>query len=314
MSLRIIFFGTPKFAISTLEKLIESEYEIIAVVTQPDRQKGRGQKFSNTPVKDLALKNNLLLLQPDALNEPSFITELSRLKPDIGVVAAYGKLIPDNVLSKPNLGMINLHASLLPKYRGASPVHRAVMAGEQFTGITIMRIERKLDSGNILAKSERSIGINETSTEVEQSLSIIGSKLILSVLRDIVAGISIETVQDHSQATYAKRLTKTDGLIDWSSDANAIHNQVRGLYPWPHAYTFINRKRVIVLSTSIDTDKSDASPGTVLSTNQAGLEVAAKNGSVVFLKKLQPENKRAMNAKDFLAGHPIQPGMVIGIP
>ena len=314
MSLRIIFFGTPKFAISTLERLIKSEHEIVAVVTQPDRQKGRGQKFFNTPVKDLALKKKLLLLQPDALNESSFVAHLSRLKPDIGVVAAYGKLIPDNLLSKPRLGMINLHASLLPKYRGASPVHRAVMAGEDLTGVTIMRIASKLDSGNILAKTERPIGTNETSTEVEQGLSIIGSKLILSVLRDIVTDISVETVQDHSQATYAKKLTKADGLIDWSSDAQTIHNQVRGLHPWPHASTFINRKRVIILSTSVDTGKSDAPPGTVLSTNQTGILVAVKNGSAVLLKELQPENKRAMNAKDFLAGHQIRLGTVIGIP
>ena len=314
MSLRIIFFGTPKFAISTLERLIKSEHEIVAVVTQPDRQKGRGQKFFNTPVKDLALKKKLLLLQPDALNESSFVAHLSRLKPDIGVVAAYGKLIPDNLLSKPRLGMINLHASLLPKYRGASPVHRAILAGEEITGVTIMRIASKLDSGNILAKTERPIGTNETSTEVEQGLSIIGSKLILSVLRDIVTDISVETVQDHSQATYAKKLTKADGLIDWSSDAQTIHNQVRGLHPWPHASTFINRKRVIILSTSVDTGKSDAPPGTVLSTNQTGILVAVKNGSAVLLKELQPENKRAMNAKDFLAGHQIRLGTVIGIP
>ena len=314
MSLRIIFFGTPQFAISTLERLIKSEHEIVAVVTQPDRQKGRGQKFFNTPVKDLALKKKLLLLQPDALNESSFVAHLSRLKPDIGVVAAYGKLIPDNLLSKPRLGMINLHASLLPKYRGASPVHRAILAGEELTGVTIMRIASKLDSGNILAKTERPIGTNETSTEVEQGLSIIGSKLILSVLRDIVTDISVETVQDHSQATYAKKLTKADGLIDWSSDAQTIHNQVRGLHPWPHASTFINRKRVIILSTSVDTGKSDAPPGTVLSTNQTGILVAVKNGSAVLLKELQPENKRAMNAKDFLAGHQIRLGTVIGIP
>jgi len=314
MSLRIIFFGTPQFSISTLERLIESEHEIVAVVTQPDRQKGRGQKFFNAPVKDLALKKNLLLLQPTALNEPHFIAELSRLKPDIGIVAAYGQLIPENVLSKPRLGMINLHASLLPKYRGASPVHRAIMAGEHLTGVTIMRIERKLDSGNILAKTERPIRINETSAEVEQDLSVTGSKLILSVLRDIVADISVETVQDHSQATYAPKLTKTDGLIDWSSDAGTIHNQVRGLHPWPHAYTFINRKRVIVLITSIDTGKNDAPPGTVLSTNQTGLLVAVKNGSAILLRKLQPENKRAMNVKDFLAGHQVRPGTIIGIP
>ncbi len=314
MSLRIIFFGTPQFAISTLDKLIESEHEIVAVVTQPDRQKGRGQKFFNTPVKDLALKNKLLLLQPDTLDDSNFAAHLSRLKPDIGVVAAYGKLIPDNLLSKPRLGMINLHASLLPKYRGASPVHRAILAGEDRTGVTIMRIASKLDSGNIFAKTERLIGTNETSAEVEQDLSIIGSKLILSVLRDIVADISVETVQDHSQATYAPRLTKTDGLIDWSSDAQTIHNQVRGLHPWPHAYTFINRKRVIVLSTSVDTGKSDAPPGTVLSTSQTGILVAVKNGSAVLLRELQPENKRVMSAKDFLAGHQVRLGTVIGIP
>ena len=314
MSLRIIFFGTPKFAISTLERLIKSEHEIVAVVTQPDRQKGRGQKFFNTPIKDLALKNELLLLQPATLNESNFIAHLGRLKLDIGVVAAYGKLIPDNVLSKPRLGMINLHASLLPKYRGASPVHRAVMAGEDLTGVTIMRIASKLDSGNILAKTERPIGTNETSAEVEQDLSIIGSKLMLSVLRDIVADISVETIQDHSQATYAPRLIKTDGLINWSSDARTIHNQVRGLYPWPHAYTFINRKRVIILSTSVDTGKSDVSPGTVLNTNQTGILVAAKNSSAVLLKQLQPENKRAMDAKDFLTGHQVRLGTIIGIP
>ena len=251
--MRIVFFGTPDFAVPSLEGLI-AEHTVVGVVTQPDRPRGRGQRVTDSPVKAVARAHDLPVLQPTRLRDPDTIAALSDLSPDLGVVAAYGKLIPGEMLQLPQHGMINVHASLLPKYRGAAPVHRAVINGDEETGVTIMRMVVALDAGAMLMKVTRPIGIDETSDVVERDLARLGVAPLLSVITQIAEGTVREEPQDDSQSTYAARLTKEEGLIDWSLPAAAIHNRVRGLYSWPHAYTQINGSRVIVLKSRVGSD------------------------------------------------------------
>jgi methionyl-tRNA formyltransferase len=210
--------------------------------------------------------------------------------------------------------MINVHASLLPRHRGAAPVHRAVLAGDAETGVTIMRVIRELDAGAMFAKAIRRIGPNDTSDVVERELAELGGALLVTVVDQLAEGAAREEPQDASQATYAPKLTKDEGLIDWDRPAIAIHNQVRGLYPWPHAYTFLDGMRIIVLGTRPSGDSSDAPAGTVIAAGPEGIQVAAGAGSVLVIDTLQPEGKRPMSARDFLSGRPLASGTVLGRP
>jgi methionyl-tRNA formyltransferase len=251
---RIVFFGTPDFAVPSLEALIASEHTVVGVVTQPDRRRGRGQRVTDSPVKAVAHAHNLAVLQPTRLRDPETMAALSALSPDLGVVAAYGKLIPGEMLQLPRHGMINVHASLLPKYRGAAPVHRAVINGDMETGVTIMRMVVALDAGAMLMRVVRPIDPDETSDVVERDLAYLGVAPLLTVIEQLDRGIVREAPQDDSQSTYAPKLMKDDGLIDWTLPATAIHNRVRGLYPWPHAYTHFKGARVIVLKSRLGSD------------------------------------------------------------
>jgi methionyl-tRNA formyltransferase len=242
----VVFFGTPRFAVPTLQQLLDSPHIVAGVVTQPDRPRGRGQKVTYAPVKTLALERGIPVFQPDRLKPQEVGATLRGWRPDVGIVAAYGRIIPEPLLTIPRLGMINVHASLLPKYRGAAPVHRAVMTGDPETGVTIMRVVKELDAGPMFEKATRPIGPDETSDVVEEALADIGAGLLIRVLDQIAEGTAHEEPQDDASATYAPRLTKEEGLIDWSKPSLAIHNHVRGLYPWPHAYTFLNGARLIV--------------------------------------------------------------------
>ena len=256
----IAFFGTPQFAVPTLEALIASRHQVALVVTQPDRRRGRGQKVTDAPVKAAARAHGIPVYQPDRLRDPEVTETLRAYAPDAGVVAAYGKLIPAGLLSLPRLGMVNVHASLLPKCRGAAPVHRAIINGDTETGVTIMQVVEALDAGDMLAKSVRSIGLDETSEAVERTLADDGARLLLDVLNQIEAGTARAEPQDPAASTYAPRLTKEEGLIDWTLSARQIHNRVRGLYPWPHAYSFLNGQRVILLETKVQPVGRSASP------------------------------------------------------
>ena len=310
--LRIVFLGTPGFAVPTLERLLESWHRVVGVLTQPDRPRGRGRIVSDSPVKAVAVHGDLPVLQPASLRDATVDAWLSDLRPDLGVVAAYGKLLPERLLTIPRLGVVNVHASLLPRYRGAAPVHRAVMAGERETGVTIMRVVRELDAGAMFAKCSRAIGADETSDSVERALAGIGAELLVSVVDQLAAGTAREEPQDDSQATYARRLTKDEGLIDWSRAAQAIHDQVRGLYPWPHAWTFVGGLRALVLRTGIGDPVADLAAGTVTGVGHDGVHVAAGDGRTLTIKKLQLEGGRPMGAGDFLAGHPLSPGATLG--
>lgn len=306
--LRIAYFGTPQFAVPALRRLLASRHRVAGVVTQPDRPRGRGQKVSDAPVKTLALEHGVPVFQPARLRQPEVAETIRTWQPDLGVVAAYGRLIPDELLELPPLGMINVHASLLPKYRGAAPVHRAVIDGETETGVTIMRVVHELDAGNMLAKATRPIGPDETSDAVERDLAELGADLLLRVVDRLAEGPVEEERQDFMLATYAPKIVKEEGLIDWSLPAAFIHNRVRGLYPWPHAYTYLDGQRLIVLKTRVEDEPAAAEPGTVVAVSREAIHVAAGHGGRLAIERIQPEGKRPMSAREFLAGRPLQPG------
>ena len=306
-ALRIVFFGTPAFAVPTLDALLASRHTVVGVVTQPDRPRGRGHHVSDAPVKARALAARIPVLQPDRLKDPQFMAELTALRADLGVVAAYGKILTDAVLAQPRLGLINVHASLLPKYRGAAPVHRAVIAGERETGVTIMRVMKALDAGPMLASARRAIGPEETSEEVERDLARQGAALLVSTTDALAQGIAGETPQDESQATYAPRLTKDEGVLDWSQPADRIHDRIRGLHPWPLAYAFLNQRRIILRRSTVAAAARPADPGVVVEAAGDRLLVATGAGALA-IRELQLEGKRPMTAREFLAGHPVVEG------
>jgi methionyl-tRNA formyltransferase len=311
-ALRVVFFGTPAFAVPTLDALLASRHQVVAVVTQPDRPRGRGQRTTDTPVKAHARLAALPILQPPALKDPGFVSALTNLHADLGVVAAYGKILTEAVLAAPRLGMVNVHASLLPRYRGAAPVQRAIMAGERETGVTIMRIVKALDAGPMLATVRRTIAHDDTSEDVERALATLGAALLVSTLDEFAAGTLPETPQDDSLATYAARLTRADGMVDWTQWAADVHNRIRGLHPWPHAHTFVNGKRLILLRSALGdgpavADQGNTTPGTIVCASGDDLCVACGQG-VIRIVQLQTEGTRPMSARDFLAGHRLAAG------
>lgn len=310
-TLKIAFFGTPAFAVPTLDGLLAAAaHQVVGVVTQPDRPRGRGQKTSDAPVKARAVEAGLPILQPDRMKDPAFLDALSAWHADLGVVAAYGRILTNVILAIPRLGMINVHGSLLPRYRGAAPVHRAIIDGEAVTGITIMRVVQALDAGPMLAKEHRPIGPDETSEEVERDLATIGARLLVAVVDQVARGQAQETPQDENLATYAHRLTKDDGVIDWRWPAPRIHNLIRGLFPWPHAYSFLGGRRFILLrsqSSAPGEAEADEIPGTILEADGDRLTIGTGAGRL-HVTEIQAEGKRPMSMREFLAGHRLTAG------
>jgi methionyl-tRNA formyltransferase len=311
--LRIAFFGTPAFAVPSLAALLESSHRVVGVVTQPDRPRGRGQRLSHAPVKALAIERGLPILQPARLARELFEADFATLDPELGVVAAYGKILPDWLLQAPRLGLINVHASLLPKYRGAAPIQRAIMNGETETGITIMRVVKALDAGAMLATARRPIGPDESSDCVERDLASIGAALLIQTVDALARGDVMEVPQDDEAATYAPRLTKDEGLLDFRRSARELHDQVRGLRPWPGAYTFLDGARLAIIRAGHRDGRGPAQPpGTCIYASAAGLEVACGNGRVLAILEIQPEGRRVMTAQEYLAGHPTLAGRRFG--
>lgn len=309
-ALRVVFFGTPGFAVPTLRALIASHHDVVAVVTQPDRPRGRGQQVKPEAVKIEAMRAGIPVLQPDRPTDTDFTDTLTRLRLDAGVVAAYGKLLPDALLSLPRLGMINVHASLLPRWRGAAPVHRAILAGDRTTGVTIMRVVRQLDAGPMLATVETAIGGNETSAELEQRLAGLGAPLLVDTIDRLAAGPVTEKPQDESAVTYAHRLERRESEIDWRRPARDVHNQVRGLQPWPLATAvFLGRRTMLLRSEVVDERGRAASPGSVEAVLADGLDVATAPGAV-RLREIRIAGKASMTVAAFLRGHPVRVGDV----
>jgi methionyl-tRNA formyltransferase len=315
---RILFFGTPDFAVPSLDRLLRSPYEVVGVVTQPDRPCGRGQRVTQGPVKRLALSRSIPVMQPERLRDEAFMERVRALEADLAVVAAYGKILPESLLGIPARGFLNIHASLLPRYRGAAPVQRAVMAGDRQTGVSIMRIVKELDAGPVFAASAGPIGPDDTADVVEHALALLGAELLVRVVEELAAGRAQATPQDERLSTYAARLTREEGLIDWGRPARMIHNQVRGLHPWPHAFTFLDGSRYIILRTTL-TDPAAGSergagevaqPGKILCAEADRLDVATGGGDALRLVLIQPEGRRPMSSRDFLAGHRLRPGQV----
>ena len=325
----IVFFGTPQFAVPTLEALLASRHRVPLVVTQPDKRRNRGQKVTDAPVKAAARAHNVPVFQPERLRAPDVADTLRQHSPDLAVVAAYGKLIPGDLLALPRFGMLNVHASLLPKYRGAAPVHRAIMDGEAETGVTIMQMVEALDAGDMLGKSARAIGADETSEQLEQALAQDGAGLLLDVLDQLEAGTARADPQNESLSTYAPRLKKEEGVIDWTQSTRRIHDQVRGLYPWPHAYSYLDGARLIVWKTEVIRLEPDAirlkpdstvhpaagtttvAPGTIVDVTRDAIEVATGDGRIALTEE-HAQGRRPMSTRDFLAGRAVQPGTTFG--
>jgi methionyl-tRNA formyltransferase len=311
--LRIVFFGTPAFAVPTLEALVAAGHHVVAAVAQPDRPRGRGQHVVYGAVKTAALAAGVPVLQPDRLKRDDFEAAFRALDAELGVVAAYGKILPQWLLDVPRLGMINVHASLLPRYRGAAPVHRAIIAGETETGVTIMRVVQALDAGPMIDRVVRAIADDDTSDVVERDLAQLGAALLVRTVDAMQAGRAIETPQDDALSTYAPRLTREDGPIDWSQPAWGVHNRIRGLHPWPHAFTHLAGERYILhrstVSAASSTPETIAAPaGTIVEAAHGRLAVACGDGHVLDVLEIQAEGRRPMSAREFLAGRALTAG------
>jgi len=298
--MKVIFMGTPDFSIPSLEGIYKSGREIISVVTQPDRPRGRGMHLRPSPVKEFALKHNLKILEPLSIKDNVFIKTIRDLYPDIIVVVAYGKILPKEILEIPPIGCVNLHASLLPKYRGAAPINWAIINGEKETGVTTQKMALKLDSGDILLQDRVEILESDTAGTLHDKLKVIGASLLVKTL-DLLEKKSIEPmVQDESQATFAPMLKKEDGLIDWTKDAQSILNLIRGTNPWPSAYTFLSGKIFKIWRASLIDFNSGRKPGSI---TKKGERLLVQTGDKsLSLEEVQLENHKRMSAKDFLIG------------
>ena len=313
--MKIAFFGTPAFAVPSLERLLAAGERVVLAVTRPDRPRGRGQRLQPSPVKAAALDHCIPLLQPERARDPGFAAKLAASGAELGVVVAYGQMLPDTVLSAPRHGVINVHASLLPRYRGAAPIQRAVIAGERETGVTLIRLVREMDAGPMLASAPRPIAEHETSADVERELAAMGADLLLATVEAVAAGRAREQPQDHARATYAPLLTREDGRIDWSRPARTVHDLVRGLHPWPPAFTFLEGSRYLIRGAALDPESAAARahglrPGAVVEARGDRLRVACGGGSVLSIRQIQPEGRRTQSVRDFLAGRRIAPGAV----
>ncbi|MFZ7103119.1 MAG: methionyl-tRNA formyltransferase [Peptococcaceae bacterium] len=312
--MKIVFMGTPDFAVASLDSLYQAGHKIIGVVTQPDRPRGRGQKLTPSPVKTKALELNLDIFQPAKVKDPQFLELLKTLRPEVIVVVAYGQLLSPEILALPERGCINVHASLLPQYRGAAPIHWAVINGERETGVTTMLMDAGLDTGDMLLKASLSIGPNTTTGELHDRLAVLGGQLVAQTLAKLEKGELAPIPQQAALASYAPLIKKKHEIIDWNNKGETIHNQIRGMNPWPGAYTFLGDKRVKIRETLItaqDSWDSAAPPGTIIGIIDEGLLV--QTGSMpITVKSLQPAGKNIMAARDFINGINVSPDQSFG--
>ena len=308
-AMRIVFMGTPDFAAASLEKLIEKQYEVVGVFTQPDRPAGRGMELRPSPVKALALAHGLPVFQPEKLRGNAEALETLRaLAPDIVVVVAYGKILPDEYLTLPPLGCINVHGSLLPRYRGSAPIQWAVLNGDKVTGVTTMYLAHDMDAGDIIYRAETEIGEFETSGELFDRLMHLGAELLDRTLRDIEAGTAPRIPQDHAAATYTKQLDKSMCPIDWTRGPREIVKHICGLQPWPVATMELEGGVFRVFAAEYTENRTNAAPGTVLAVDKRGIELACGGGETLRVTELQAPGKKRMRAADYLLGHPIRVG------
>lgn len=303
--MRILFMGTPDFAVPSLEALIQAGHTLCGVFTQPDKPKNRGMKLLPPPVKVCAQSHDIPVYQPAKLRDGSALSLLQELEPELIVVAAYGRILPDEILAAPPKGCINVHSSLLPAYRGAAPINWAILNGDRETGVTIMHMAHDLDAGDIIAQTAAPIGPDETAPELYERLARMGAELLVQVVAEIAAGTASRTPQDHGRATLAPMLSKELSPMDWNRTALQLHNQVRGLLPWPAAVTALNGSRCKVFATTVLEERTQAEPGTILRADKAGIDLACGEGTILRIDQLQPDGGKRMKAADYLRGHPI---------
>lgn len=316
-NISIVFMGTPDFAVPSLRALCNAGFRIEGVVTQPDRPKGRGQKLAASPVKEEALQHNLQVYQPAKIKEESFIEELSRIKPDFIVVVAFGQILPKSILNMPQIGCINVHASLLPAYRGAAPIHWAVINGEKETGVTTMLMDEGLDTGDILLKEKVSIPAEMTSGQLHDLLALKGADLLLKTLEGMKRGVIKPYKQDHSAASYAPLLKRADELIDWANPATKVYNQIRGLEPWPGAYTMLGDKPLKIRGAKIWAHDEKAvnadngvKPGCVTEIVKGQGFVVKTGQQSLLVTKVQPFGKSTMPTDSFINGYNLKRGYI----
>lgn len=315
--MRLVFMGTPAFAVPTLHALLNSEFTVAGVVCQPDRPSGRGKKIQIGPVKALALAKGIPVVQPEKMKDPAFLGKLQAWKPEAIVVAAFGRILPETILDLPPKGCLNVHGSLLPKYRGAAPIQWALIRGETETGITIMLMDKGMDTGPILRQETISIGPDETAEELSRRMARLGGALLVPSLREWLAGTITPYPQEESEATVAPLLKKEDGVIHWDRPADSIANHIRGLTPWPGAFTFFHQERWGIWKSRVADLEAGVSrqghkhppvPGEITATNKQGLYVQTGQGQL-HIMEIQPENKKRMKVVDYVSGHRIEPGM-----
>jgi methionyl-tRNA formyltransferase len=306
--MRVVFMGSPDFAVPALEA-VRTAHEVALVVTQPDKPAGRGKKLAAPAVKVAALAAGLEVAQPKSARDPQFVNTLRATDADIGIVVAYGKILPLAVLEAFPHGCVNIHGSLLPKYRGAAPIQRAVIDGESQTGVTIMKLDEGMDTGPMLLVRTLPIGDNDTAGEVFERLAPLGAKALLDALEQIAAGESVETPQDDSKASHAPMLAKSEGQVDFTRPATVVHNLIRGVDPWPGAYTMLGDKRLKLIGSKIGKDQGR--PGEVVAVDSDGMTIACEEGAVT-IREVQAPGKKRMSAADFARGHQLAVGTILG--
>jgi methionyl-tRNA formyltransferase len=309
--MRIVFMGTPAFAVPSLEALLKSDDQVVGVVTQPDRPKGRGQELATSPIKEVCLREGIPVLQPAKMKDPVFLDALRAWQPDLIAVAAFGRILPPAILTMPPRGCINVHGSLLPKFRGAGPIQWAVITGEAETGITTMLMDEGMDTGAMLLQERTLILPDDTAGSLSVRLADVGGRLLVETIKQLKAGTIVPMPQDHAQATLAPLLKKEDGLIDWTHSAVDIERRVRGMSPWPGAFTFAGEERWTIWRAMVIEPVPGASPGHIIAVTREGIAVAAGQGAIL-ITELQPANSRRMAIKDYLAGHRVSPGSRLG--
>ena len=303
--MRILFMGTPEFAVEQLRRLVETGHEICGVFTQPDKPKNRGMKMTFSPVKEYALTHGLEVYQPTKMRDGSALEIVKKLQPELTVVAAYGRILPEDILAVPPLGSINVHSSILPQYRGAAPINWAILDGCRETGVTIMHMAKELDAGDIICVKKTEILPDENAQELTHRLALLGADALEEAVAQLANGTAPRTPQDHSAFTYAPMLSKEQSPMDWTKPAQKLHDQVRGLIPWPCASTELGGKKVKIFKTKIG-EKTNAGAGTILTAGKRGLEIACGDGRSLWILEMQAEGGKRMMAADYLRGHPIE--------
>ena len=310
--MRVIFMGTPDFATGTLEEIVKAGHEVVGVVTQPDKPKGRGKTMMPTPVKETALKYNLPVYQPRKVREPEFVELLRSLKPDVMVVAAFGQIITKEILEMPKYGCINVHASLLPAYRGAAPIQWAVINGDKESGVTIMQMDEGIDTGDMMEKAVVPIAEDETGGSLFDKLSHTGAKLCVKVLKDLEEGTAVgEKQPEESTTPYAKMIDKKMGEVDWKKSAKEIEQLIRGLNPWPSAYTKVHGKTLKLWKAKVLLETSQMKPGQIVKVTKDSLAVQTGQG-MLEIQELQLEGKKRMDTSSFLRGYALAEGESLG--